>query len=56
MWRSGGRKRMAKWRPNRKGKRSNKEDQERARSARVTKMGSDERAGDDHCTLKNEGV
>jgi hypothetical protein len=52
MGRSVGRKRGAKWRPNRNGKRSNKDDQEMARSARVTKMGSDERAGDDHCSLK----
>jgi hypothetical protein len=48
MGKSTGRKRAAKWRPNRKGKRSNKHDEERARSARVTKMGSDERTGYDH--------
>jgi hypothetical protein len=56
IWRSVGRKRVAKWRRNRNGKRRNKDDEERARSSRVTKMGSDERAGYDHYSLKSYGV
>jgi hypothetical protein len=56
MERSVGRKRVAKWRPNRNDKRSNKDGEERARSARITKMGSDERTGYDHYSLKSYGV
>jgi hypothetical protein len=48
-----GRRTVAKWSQNGKGKSGNEDG---ARSARLTNMGSDERACDVHLTLKSYGV